>query len=167
MDALLLFVDISRLMTEGGLPPDECLVDPRAGGGAGRDIEDGDVNGGEEGSCKIPLMEAGRRDGGGGGALPLPDLGLPPASASDIDIVSSSTFGESLPELLLFSLESEIIWLRRRAIGGTGGVFLRIDEDGEGGSGVFPAASLSNTDSLSDSWLARFGAGGSGLLRSV
>lgn len=138
-------------MTEGGLPPDECLVDPLAGGGAGKDTEDGDVNGSGERSCETALMETGRRDGGGGGALPLPDLGLPPPSTSDIDIVSSSTFGESLPELLLFSLESETIWLRRRAMGGAGGVFLRIDEDGEGGSGVFPAASLSNTDSRSDS----------------
>jgi hypothetical protein len=52
-------------------------------------------------------------------------------------------------------------------IGGGGAVFLRIDEDGEGGSGVFPAASLSKIDSRSESWLARLGAGGKGLLRSV
>jgi hypothetical protein len=52
-------------------------------------------------------------------------------------------------------------------IGGAGADFFRIDEDGEGGSGVLPAASLSKTDSRSDSWLARFGAGGKGLLRSV
>jgi hypothetical protein len=39
--------------------------------------------------------------------------------------------------------------------------------DGDGGSGVFPADSVSNTDSRSESWLRLIGAGGSGLLRSV
>lgn len=42
-----------------------------------------------------------------------------------------------------------------------------MDEDGEGGSGVLPKDSLSNTDSRSESWLVRFGGGGRGLLRSV
>jgi hypothetical protein len=40
------------------------------------------------------------------------------------------------------------------------------DVDGDNGSGIFPAASLSNMDSRSDSWPARAGAGGSGLFRS-
>ena len=80
---------------------------------------------------------------------------------------SSSTFGESRPESLRVSFESETSWLCRRASGGAGGVFFRIDAEGDGGSGVLPADSLSNTDSLSDSWLDRVGAGGKGLLRSV
>lgn len=55
----------------------------------------------------------------------------------------------------------------RRAEGGAGAGLRRTDADGEGGSGVLPAASRSKTDSRSDSWLALDGAGGSGLLRSV
>ncbi len=81
--------------------------------------------------------------------------------------VCSSVFDDFLMELLRPSLESDTSWLCLRARGGAGGVFLLIEEDGDGGSGVFPAASLSNIDSRSDSWLARLGAGGSGLLRSV
>jgi hypothetical protein len=55
----------------------------------------------------------------------------------------------------------------RRVEGGAGAVFRRIDAGGEGGSGTFPAASLSNIDSWSESWLNRDGAGGSGLFTSV
>lgn len=81
--------------------------------------------------------------------------------------VSSSTFGDSLPESLRVNFESDTSWLWRRVSGGAGAVFFRTDDDGDGGSGVFPAASVSNTDSRSESWLARLGAGGRGLLRSV
>ena len=52
-------------------------------------------------------------------------------------------------------------------MGGAGGIFRRSDGTGEGGSGVFPALSLSNIDSRSESCEVRFGAGGSGLFRSV
>lgn len=51
--------------------------------------------------------------------------------------------------------------------GGAGGSFLRIEAEGDGGSGILPADSLSNMDSRSDSWEVRFGARGRGLLRSV
>ena len=51
--------------------------------------------------------------------------------------------------------------------GGAGGVFRRMECGGEGGSGALPTASRSNIDSRSESYEARAGAGGSGLLRSV
>jgi hypothetical protein len=82
--------------------------------------------------------------------------------------LSSSTFGDKRPvSLRVASLESDTSWLCRLASGGAGGVLRRREADGEGGSGVFPAASLSKMLSLSESWLARVGAGGRGLLRSV
>jgi hypothetical protein len=83
--------------------------------------------------------------------------------------LSSSTFGDKRTVSVRdIGLESDTSWLCRRASGGAGGVLRRREADGEGGSGVFPAASLSNILSLSsDSWLARAGAGGRGLLRSV
>jgi hypothetical protein len=162
----LLIVDTSRLITEGGLPDIECLDDPRVGGGAGSDTAEGDDNGKW---CEEPRVDTGRLDGGGGGALPLSERGLPDVSIAAILTLSSSTLGDNLPELLLLrvNFESDTSWLCLRARGGAGGVFFRIDDDGDGGSGVFPAASLSNTDSRSESWLALFGAGGRGLLRSV
>lgn len=55
----------------------------------------------------------------------------------------------------------------RRAKGGVGGAFLRNDADGDGGSGAFPADSLSNMLSCSASCTGYVGAGGRGLLRSV
>lgn len=54
--------------------------------------------------------------------------------------------------------------------GGTGACCLLTDVVGDGNSGTLPAASLSKIDSCSsasDPWLARRGAGGRGLLRSV
>jgi hypothetical protein len=162
----LLFVAISKLLIEGGLPVDDFLDKPRAGGGAVRDIVDAE---GDGATCdEVRRIDADRRDGGGGGALPLSERGLPASGTSNLPFPSSSTFGESLPELLLFSFESVTKWLCLRVTGGAGRVFSFIaDDDGEGGSGIFPADSLSNTDSRSESWLRRFGAGGSGLLRSV
>jgi hypothetical protein len=165
-EARLLLVDISKLCTEAGLPEEYFLDAPRAGGGTGKDTADGN----EIGKLwELPRVEGGRRDGGGGGALTLSERGRPVDTIDPaIETLSSSSgFRGSLADLLRFSFESDTIWLRRRAIGGAGGVFLLIDEDGDGGSGVFPAASLSKTDSRSKSWLALFGAGGSGLLRSV
>lgn len=142
----MLFDDRSKLKTDGGLPPDRDRDDPRAGGGAGSETVDGDVNG----VCEDPLAAPGRREGGGGGALILSVDGL---LFSCIGILgsSSSGFGDNLAELLLVSFDSDTIWLCRRARGGAGGFFLRMDEDGDGGSGVFPADSLSKTDSRSDS----------------
>lgn len=142
----MLFDDRSKLKTEGGLPPDRDRDDPRAGGGAGNDTVDGDVNG----VCEAPLAAPGRRDGGGGGALTLSIDGLL-FSCNGILGSSSSGLGDNLAELLLVNFDSDTIWLCRRARGGAGGFFFLIDEDGDGGSGVFPADSLSNTDSRSDS----------------
>lgn len=81
--------------------------------------------------------------------------------------VSSSAFGDNRPESLRVNFDSDTSWLCRLARGIAGGVFFRSEADGDGGSGIFPAASLSNIDSLSESWLDRAGAGGKGLLRSV
>lgn len=163
-EARLFVEDRSILRMDGGLPPENDRDDPRAGGGAGNEIVEGDVNV----LCEEPLTEPGRRDGGGGGTRTLSDDGLlfsipTPGILGD----SSSGFGDSLVMLALFDLDSDTIWLCRRESGGAGGFLCRTDEDGDDGSGVFPAASLSNTDSRSESWLARFGAGGRGLLRSV
>lgn len=45
-------------------------------------------------------------------------------------------------------MEAKTNWLCLRVIGGRGGVLrLNDDDDGDGGSGVFPAASLSKIDS--------------------
>ena len=65
------------------------------------------------------------------------------------------------------ALDSDTNWLCRLVSGGAGGVFRVCVEDGDGDSGVLPAASLSNIDSRSDSWLALVGAAGKGLFRSV
>ena len=81
--------------------------------------------------------------------------------------MSSSNLGESLAELLRLNFESLRSWLCLLVTGGGGAAFFLIDEDGDGGSGAFPADSLSNGDSRSDSPLSRGGAGGKGLLRSV
>jgi hypothetical protein len=111
------------------------------------------------------MIDVGRRVGGGGGTLTLSDLGL--LFSFLLMLISSSTLGDNLPVVLLrVNFDSETSWLCRLVRGGGGAVFRLIDEDGDGGSGVFPAASLSNMDSRSASWLAR-GAGGRGLLRSV
>jgi hypothetical protein len=64
-------------------------------------------------------------------------------------------------------LDPDTNWLCRLVSGGAGGVFRICVDDGDVGSGVLPAASLSNTDSRSDSWLALVGAAGKGLFRSV
>ena len=116
----------------------------------------------------MPLTFAGRLDGGGGGARALSKRGRPMSIADMMLELSSSTFGDKRPvSFRVASLESETSWLCRLDSGGAGGVLRRREADGEGGSGVFPAASLSKMLSLSDSWLARVGAGGRGLLRSV
>jgi hypothetical protein len=65
------------------------------------------------------------------------------------------------------TLDSETGWPWRRPAGGAGAILRRVEVDGDGGSGVFPAASVSKMDSRSESWLVREGAGGRGLLRSV
>lgn len=49
------------------------------------------------------------------------------------------------------ALDSDTNWLCRLVSGGAGGVFRVCIEDGDAGSGVLPAASLSNIDSRSDS----------------
>lgn len=145
-------VVMSRLLILGDRT-DFDLEEPRVGGIGGRDIVD---------------MLDGLLDGGGGGALALSERGLPISIADIMLELSSSTLGDRRPlSLRLDSFESETSWLCLLAIGGAGGVLRRRDADGEGGSGVFPAASLSKMLSLSESWLARAGAGGSGLLRSV
>lgn len=119
--------------------------------------------------------EPGRREGGGGGTRPLSERGLPPLLIGSMLVIlaglcfggSSSTFGDNLPTSPLVIFISDTRWECRRVSGGVGGVFRRIEPPGEGGSGALPAASRSNTDSMSNSWKARSGAGGRGLLRSV
>ncbi len=117
--------------------------------------------------AECALTEPIRRDGGGGGARPLSDRGRKFSPSGGVVEDSSSGFGDNLDGSLRISLESGNFWLCRRVSGGAGAVFLLTDADGDGGSGVLPAASLSNMDSRSESWLARLGAGGKGLLRSV
>lgn len=155
----------SMLCTEGGLPPEIEREDPRAGGGEGNDTVEGDCGRFRDGGT---LTEPNRREGGGGGALPLFDRGLEFSSGGGGVLDSSSGFGDNLEVSGRFVLASGIFWLCRRLNGGAGGGFFRGKEaSGDGGSGVLPAASLSNMDSRSESWLARLGAGGKGLLRSV
>jgi hypothetical protein len=119
--------------------------------------------------CGWFLIDPGRRDGGGGGLLPLSLRGLLFSTAVILGMldISSSTFGDNLPELLRLSFDSDTIRLCRLDSGGAGGAFFLREEDGDGGSGALPRDSWSNTDSRSESWLVRLGAGGSGLLRSV
>jgi hypothetical protein len=115
-------------------------------------------------------MEPGRRSGGGGGILKV-----------GCWLVVGCKDGRSCVELLrlsslilvrrlegrcgVFGSATGLPW--RRAEGGAGASFRRSELEGEGGSGAFPTDSRSKTDSRSESWLAREGAGGSGLLRSV
>jgi hypothetical protein len=154
--------DISILATLGGRP-DVLLKPPLTGGvGGGKDIEDGEARGF---GCEEFRMLTGLLLGGGGG-FALFDRCLPISAAAILGLPSSSAFGDRRPVSRVI-LESDTSWLCRRVRGGAGAVFRRIEADGDGGSGVFPAASLSNIDSRSDSWEVRFGAGGSGLLRSV
>lgn len=156
---------MSILITLVGLP-DVLRELPLAGGvGGGKDTADGEVN---ILGCVGLLTLTGRLLGGGGGALALFDRGRPRSALAmlGLGLESSSTLGDRRPVSRVI-FESETSWLCRRVRGGAGGVFRLIEAGGEQGSGVFPAASLSNTDSLSDSWDARFGAGGRGLLRSV
>jgi hypothetical protein len=157
--------EISRLLILGGRP-DIDLDEPRAGGTGGNDIVDGLVSGVW---WLDPLRLAGLLDGGGGGARALSERGLPISIADIILELSSSAFGDKRPvSFRVVSFESDTSWLCRLASGGAGGVLRRREADGEGGSGVLPADSLSKMLSLSsDSWLARAGAGGRGLLRSV
>jgi hypothetical protein len=82
-------------------------------------------------------------------------------------IPSSSIFVGSLTDAGRAALGSGTSWLCRLVSGGAGGVFRGCVEDGDAGSGVLPAASLSNIDSRSDSWLALMGAAGKGLFKSV
>lgn len=105
-DALLLVEDRSKLKTEGGLPPETDRDEPRAGGGAGNEIVDGDVNG----VCEAPLTAPGRRDGGGGGTLTLSVDGLL-FSCNDNFGWSSSGLGDNLVESLLVNFDSATIWL--------------------------------------------------------
>lgn len=86
------------LRIEGGLPGRD---DPRDGGGAGNDTEEGDVNA----ECDDPRVAPGLLDGGGGGALALSDLGL--LFSCFVVLVSSSAFGDSLPESLRVIFESD------------------------------------------------------------
>jgi hypothetical protein len=149
---------------------EEVLTGGGGGGAATVALGDnnafGDVNGAEvEGARIDPSL----RDGGGGGALlllTLEECGLP---VSWLVSDPSSTRGDSLPELLRVSFESDTSWLCLLESGGAGGVF-RLNDcggDGDSGSGVFPAASLSKIDSpRSESWLVRDGAGGKGLFKS-
>lgn len=104
-DALLL-EDKSKLNTEGGLPPDTDREDPLAGGGAGNETVDGDVNG----VCEAPLTVPGRRDGGGGGTLTLSVDGLL-FSCSCILGNSSSDLGDNRVGSLLVNFDSCTIWL--------------------------------------------------------
>jgi hypothetical protein len=184
----LLLDDMSMLRTEGGFL-DAVFEEPRVGGRGGREAVDGDVKLVVIG-LEVFRIEPERREGGGGGVRPLSDRGRVISGPITVDMadfplsdrgrvfsipmvdmlglgISSSTFGDSRPDPLRLSLDSETIWLCRRVSGGAGGVLRFRDEEGEGGSGVLPAASLSKTDSRSESWLVRFGAGGRGLLRSV
>jgi hypothetical protein len=99
----LLFVAISKLLIEAGLPVDDLLDKRRAGGGAGRDVVDAEADGVR---CdEVRCIDAGRRDGGGGGALPLLERGLLASGDSNLLFSSSSTFGDSLLELLRPSFE--------------------------------------------------------------
>jgi hypothetical protein len=65
--------------------------------------------------------------------------------------ITSSAFGDNLPEPLRLSFDSDTIWLCRRDSGGAGGVRFLTEDEGDGGSGVLPSDSLSNTDSRSES----------------
>jgi hypothetical protein len=87
--------------------------------------------------------------GGGGGALAFECA----VEVSWFGMLSpsSSIFGGSLTDVGRSALESDANWLRRLVNGGAGGVFRIDNEDGDGGSGVLPADSLSKTDSRSDS----------------
>jgi hypothetical protein len=87
----------------------------------------------------------------------LPEKFIPP----------SSVFVGSLTGAGRAVLGSDTSWLCRLVSGGAGGVFRGCVEDSDAGSGVLPAASLSNIDSRSDSWLALVGAAGKGLFKSV
>lgn len=155
--------DRSTLTKEGALPPERDRDDPRAGGGVGNEVDDGLL----KAVCEAPLwIDPGLREGGGGGPLIDSDEGRLFSNAGNSE-ESSSGLGDNRIDDPLESFDSATIWLCRRASGGAGGFFRVMNADGDGGSGVFPADSLSNTDSRSESWLALFGAGGRGLLRSV
>lgn len=152
-DALLLPVllddekDMSTLCTEGGL----LFGVPRVGGRGGSETVLGELNGATL-LCGEFLIEPGRREGGGGGLLPLSLLGLLGSTVAMALLgTSSSTLRDTLPELLRLSFDSDTIWLCLLESGGAGAIFLLMDEDGDGGSGVFPRDSLSNTDSRSES----------------
>ena len=137
-----LLLDKSTLKTDAGRD------DPRAGGvGAGSEIAEGELNGV---LCEWPLTDPGLLEGGGGGALALSDLGR---FSFIVIFASSSALSKSLPGSLLATLDFDTIWLCRRVIGGAGAAFFLIERVGEGerGSGRFPAASLSNIDSRSES----------------
>jgi hypothetical protein len=100
----LLFAAVSKLLIEAGLPVDDFLDTRRAGGGAGRYVVDAEGDGVR---CdELRCIDAGRRDGGGGGALSLSERDLPGSVVSNLLLSSSSTFGDSLPELLRPSFES-------------------------------------------------------------
>jgi len=163
-DVRLLFEVRSILCIDGGLPPEMEREEPRAGGGEGNDTVDGDNGRFGDGGT---LTEPNRRDGGGGGALPLSERGREFSFGGVLDD-SSSGLGDNLEVSGRCNFASGIFWLCRRLTGGAGGGFFRCKElSGDGGSGVLPAASLSKIDSRSDSWLALVGAAGRGLFRSV
>ena len=171
-----LLVVISKLRTDAGLPPLVLRELFLAGGGVGGRLTVEDETrwfccNSVWGLLTLPTFRDG---GGGGGAFPPLDPSSPTAilfrrvrlSSLRYGSPSSSTFGESLP-VSLITFVSVTCWLCRLEIGGAGGTFRRTDVEGEGGSGVFPALSLSNIDSRSDSCEVLSGAGGSGLFRSV
>lgn len=116
------------------------------------------------------LMEPGRRSGGGGGALKvvcwLVEGCNDDRSCVELFRLSSPMLVKRLGGICgAFGSVTGFPW--RRAEGGAGASLRRSELDGEGGSGAFPTDSRSKTDSRSESWLAREGSGGRGLLRSV
>lgn len=149
VDVRLLLGVRSILCIEGGLPPEIERDEPLAGGGEGNDTVEGDGGKFRDGGT---LTEPNRRDGGGGGALPLSDRGLAFSLGGGVFDGSSSGFGDNLEVSGRCSFASGIFWLCLRLSGGAGGAFFLCSEpSGDGGSGVLPAASLSNIDSRSES----------------
>lgn len=167
IDALLL--TLASITTLWGLSRDDG---PSAGKGVGGDIGS-EAEPAEELDCTDPRIDAGRRDGGGGGARPMSLRGVN-SLAVDPGLkifkvwfrTSASTLVDSLSASALVVLESGTRRECRLVSGKGGGVLRRMDCGGDEGSGTLPADSMSNIDWRSESCEFRSGAGGSGLLRS-